>query len=125
MKTIIWVPTFVLIAFFCSFSTPSEGTVLSKTCEHIDPDDQVKLGECLFNNETFEGNGRTCATCHPSENNFTIDPKFIDTLPADDKLFVFEDLAQFPGLKMCRTPGDTPYRFQMRCPTSAVTPGTP
>jgi hypothetical protein len=50
----------------------------------------IKLGEHLFNNETFDGNGRTCATCHRPENNFTIDPKFIATLPSHDPLFVHE-----------------------------------
>jgi hypothetical protein len=24
-----------------------------------------------------DGNGRTCATCHPPTNNFSIDPEFI------------------------------------------------
>jgi cytochrome c peroxidase len=98
----------LFFAVFFSLSASSEGAVLSKTCKNIDPSDKVKLGECLFNKETFEGNGRTCASCHPPENNFTIDPKFIKTLPAKDKLFVFEDLANFPGLKMCRAPGATP-----------------
>jgi hypothetical protein len=41
-------------------------------------------------NETFNGNGRTCATCHPPTNNFTIDPAFIATLPPTDPLFVAE-----------------------------------
>jgi len=53
-------------------------------------DDMVALGEELFFNETFDGNGRTCGTCHPAENNFTIDPDFIAGLPADDPLFVAE-----------------------------------
>lgn len=52
--------------------------------------DLVTLGEELFFNETFNGNGRTCGTCHPAENNFTLDPDFIATLPADDPLFVAE-----------------------------------
>jgi cytochrome c peroxidase len=91
---------FAMVAF--TLPTSSEAVVLSSTCGHIDPSEQVKLGECLFNFEEFEGNGRTCATCHPPANNFTIDPKFIKTLPANDKLFVFEDIGNFPGLKQCR-----------------------
>ncbi len=51
----------------------------------------VAEGEDLFFNETFGGNGRTCGTCHPSQHNFTIDPDFIATLPADDPLFVAEN----------------------------------
>ncbi len=50
----------------------------------------VAKGRELFFNETFGGNGRTCGTCHRAENNFTIDPSFIATLPASDALFVAE-----------------------------------
>jgi hypothetical protein len=55
--------------------------------------DQLILeGERLFCEETFEGNGRTCCTCHPFANNLTIEPLFIATLPDSDKLFVAETL---------------------------------
>lgn len=50
----------------------------------------IAKGKEIFFNETFDGNGRTCGTCHPAENNFTIDPAFIATLPADNPLFVGE-----------------------------------
>jgi cytochrome c peroxidase len=50
----------------------------------------IAKGRQLFNSETFGGNGRTCATCHPEANNFTIDPAFIAKLPATDPLFVAE-----------------------------------
>ncbi|MEC4673029.1 MAG: hypothetical protein VST68_02455 [Nitrospirota bacterium] len=50
----------------------------------------IAQGEDIFFNETFQGNGRTCGTCHPIERNFTIDPFFIATLPDDDPLFVAE-----------------------------------
>jgi cytochrome c peroxidase len=50
----------------------------------------VEQGRDLFMNETFGGNGRTCATCHPPTNNFTLDPIFIEGLPDDDPLFVAE-----------------------------------
>jgi mono/diheme cytochrome c family protein len=53
-------------------------------------DQLVKRGREIFFNETFAGNGRTCGTCHPAENNFTLDPAFIATLPPDDPLFVAE-----------------------------------
>ena len=56
----------------------------------LSDEDLIELGEHLFNNETFDGNGRTCSTCHRPENNFTIDPKFIATLPSHDPLFVHE-----------------------------------
>lgn len=64
---------------------------------HPPPDPRpelVKKGEELFFNETFGGNGRTCGTCHPEENNFTLDPAFIATLPDEDPLFVAERLPE-------------------------------
>jgi mono/diheme cytochrome c family protein len=57
------------------------------------PDPQAALvarGEEIFFNETFDGNGRTCGTCHRAEENFSISPAFIATLPDDDPLFVAE-----------------------------------
>jgi len=53
-------------------------------------DELVLEGANLFLNETFDGNGRTCGTCHPPHNNFTIDPVFIASLPDDHPLFVAE-----------------------------------
>lgn len=50
----------------------------------------VERGRLIFFNETFNGNGRTCGTCHRAENNMTIDPTFIATLPNNDPLFVAE-----------------------------------
>jgi cytochrome c peroxidase len=51
---------------------------------------QIAEGRRLFINETFNGNGRTCTTCHRLDNNHTIDPKYIATLPPTDPLFVAE-----------------------------------
>ena len=56
----------------------------------------ITKGKEIFFNETFNGNGRTCGTCHPESDNFTIDPAFIATLPDDDPLFVAEFI---PALK--------------------------
>ncbi len=50
----------------------------------------INEGRKLFFNETFNGNGRTCGTCHPANNNFTIDPEYIAKLPKNDPLFVAE-----------------------------------
>jgi cytochrome c peroxidase len=50
----------------------------------------IARGEKLFFEETFHGNGRTCGTCHPADNNFTIDPAYIATLSKRDPLFVAE-----------------------------------
>ena len=54
-------------------------------------DDLVARGEQLFFNETFDGNGRTCGTCHRAEDNFGLSPDFIATLPPDDPLFIAEN----------------------------------
>ena len=57
------------------------------------PDPEAALvarGEQIFFEETFDGNGRTCGTCHRAEENFSISPAFIATLPDDDPLFVAE-----------------------------------
>ena len=62
-------------------------------CQPRPPDPQTALiekGRDIFFNETFGGNGRTCGTCHRQEENFTITPAFIATLPNDDPLFVAE-----------------------------------
>lgn len=53
-------------------------------------DELIARGRDLFFKETFGGNGRTCGTCHPASNNFTIDPAFIAKLPPTDPLFVAE-----------------------------------
>ena len=55
-----------------------------------DPPDLVAEGERIFFYETFDGNGRTCGTCHRLEDNFGLSPAFIATLPPDDPLFIAE-----------------------------------
>lgn len=62
-------------------------------------DNLVRQGARLFNTETFGGNGRTCATCHPASNNFTIDSAFIATLPQSDPLFVAENVPALAQLE--------------------------
>jgi cytochrome c peroxidase len=53
-------------------------------------DQLVVSGANTFFNQQFSGNGRTCGTCHRQEDNLTIDPAFIATLPSNDPLFVAE-----------------------------------
>lgn len=50
----------------------------------------ITRGRKSFFNETFNGNGRTCGTCHRENGNLTIDPEFIDGLPPNDPLFAAE-----------------------------------
>ena len=60
--------------------------------------DLVRQGEHLFELETFDGNGRTCATCHPREASFRLSPDDVRarfeairaTGTPDDPLFVGE-----------------------------------
>jgi len=54
----------------------------------------ITQGRNIFFNERFNGNSRTCGTCHRENNNMTIDPEFIATLPANDPLFVAENNPQ-------------------------------
>ena len=67
-------------------------TTLISSCQTSPPAPPtiVEIGEDLFFNETFAGNGRTCGTCHPATENFTLSSEFIASLPDDDPLFVAE-----------------------------------
>jgi hypothetical protein len=59
----------------------------------------IEEGRRLFFEEQFNGNTRTCGTCHPAGNNFTIDPTFISTLSPLDPLFIAENNTQLAGLE--------------------------
>jgi hypothetical protein len=61
---------------------------------------QICVGADIFFRETFDGNGRTCGTCHPAQNNLTLDENFVGALPADDPLFVFKTNPDLAGLEM-------------------------
>ena len=82
MKKILAIMCVAVLVTACSQQAPNP---------LLDPNEElISRGKEIFFNETFDGNGRTCGTCHRKENNFTIDPAFIATLPADDPLFVAE-----------------------------------
>jgi len=54
----------------------------------------ICAGADIFFRETFNGNGRTCGSCHPVAHNFTLDGNFVTALHTSkpqDPLFVFED----------------------------------
>jgi cytochrome c peroxidase len=59
----------------------------------------VCVGAELFFRDDFGGNGRSCASCHPADNNYTIDPTFIAQLPNSDPLFVAEQDPDLQGLE--------------------------
>lgn len=66
----------------------------------VSPD--VCAGADIFFRETFDGNGRTCGSCHPVANNLTIDVPFIEALHAQnerDPLFVSEFVAELGQLE--------------------------
>ena len=61
----------------------------------------ICAGADVFFRETFNGNGRTCGTCHAANNNFTLDPASVAALRASnptDPLFVFEQNPQLAEL---------------------------
>ena len=61
----------------------------------------ICAGADVFFRETFNGNGRTCATCHPANNNFTLDPASVAARRASnpaDPLFVSEQNPQLAEL---------------------------
>ncbi len=61
----------------------------------------ICAGADVFFRETFNGNGRTCRTCHSANNNFTLDPASVAALRASnpaDPLFVFEQSPQLAEL---------------------------
>jgi hypothetical protein len=64
----------------------------------------IEEGRRIFFEEDFDGNGRTCGTCHPATHNFTIDAEFIQNLHRRnprDPLFVAEFV---PALKDLENP---------------------
>jgi cytochrome c peroxidase len=73
-----------------TFSAPVSPAAVTASPAAVRLDRLISRGATLFFDEPFGGNGRTCGTCHPASNNFTIDPAFIRTLPGSDPLFVAE-----------------------------------
>lgn len=77
--------------------TPSQGLSLINTAEAtgITPrgfanSRLLNKGRELFFEESFNGNGRTCATCHRENDNLALSLKTIAALPDDDPLFIVE-----------------------------------
>lgn len=91
-------------------ATPVDPAIMAqvgprKAVSAKDREKLIEKGRKLFLKETFDGNGRTCATCHPPTNNFTLDVAFIEGLPDDDPLFVAEfnpDLAELEDPELMR-----------------------
>jgi hypothetical protein len=90
-------------------ATTGQALTLAEHTAVCEEDPRVELGlvsldACvgaeLFFREPFGGNGRTCASCHPAGNNFTIDAGFIATLPASDPLFIAENDSALENLEI-------------------------
>ncbi len=84
----------ILILTMQSTLASDDAPVTPETCSDKNVDKTnaalVAEGRRLFKEETFQGNGRTCETCHRENKNFTIDTDIIAQLPASDPLFVNE-----------------------------------
>src|SRR5215813_4882290 len=68
-------------------------TLVLVACQPAQRDPQealIEKGRQSFFNETFNGNGRTCGTCHRENANLTIDAEFIEDLSPNDPIFVAE-----------------------------------
>ena len=63
---------------------------------------EVCAGADIFFRETFDGNGRTCGSCHPQDNNTTLDAPFVAALKQRnprDPLFVADNDPNLSGLE--------------------------
>jgi cytochrome c peroxidase len=52
----------------------------------LEDDSLATIGQQLFTNETFDGNGRTCATCHDAGVAFALTPQGVESRFNDDPL---------------------------------------
>ncbi len=66
-------------------------SLLPGTARAIDPKlaSLVNQGFSVFTKTTFNGNGRTCSTCHLPQSDFTISPADIPTLSAHQQALLF------------------------------------
>jgi len=58
------------------------------------------IGGDIFFRESFNGNGRTCSTCHRVNHNLVMDAGFMTNLPLADPLFVAETIPALAGLEL-------------------------
>ena len=84
------------IAAMLIFSMLFNGAV---SAEPINRDESLLIDEGfrIFNEETFEGNGRTCGTCHVPSEQYSIGTQFIKNLKGKKRDLVFA--TNVPGLE--------------------------
>ncbi|MBI2893989.1 MAG: hypothetical protein HYY06_10590 [Deltaproteobacteria bacterium] len=79
-RPVAWTQVWLLVAAVALALLARRGrwiaaaTVALFACASDPVDQTLGRGEALFRNETFEGNGRTCATCHVPEEELTLAP---------------------------------------------------
>jgi cytochrome c peroxidase len=66
----------------------------------------INQGFTVFNTQTFNGNGRTCTTCHLPQADFDISPADLPTLSAHQQLLVFgsNTIGGLPGRDLLENP---------------------
>ncbi len=72
IKQICLMSCVIITMYFCPIQVSANGITPSKMPNAV----LINEGRKLFFKETFNGNGRTCGTCHPAKNNFTHDPEY-------------------------------------------------
>lgn len=83
-----------------SFELVSSAIASGITPDGFFPDfdsDLLNEGRRLFFDETFEGNGRSCGTCHLENDNLALSLESIAALPAHDPLFIVEQEYRLDG----------------------------
>lgn len=91
---------FALLVVVLAAGSPAAADSTQVLISHGLISQEVGDGGDLFLRETFDGNGRTCGTCHSVEDNQTVGPEFIATLPPTDPLFVAEFDSQLTELEV-------------------------
>ncbi len=79
--------------------TPTVTSTASPTPTIVVTPALVDEGARIFFQETFDGNGRTCGTCHPASAGFTLTTEFVAGRPANDPLFVSSRMAELAALE--------------------------
>lgn len=87
-------------------ATPTPRNTAGQTATLAD-ESLINQGQRVFASETFNGNGRTCQTCHlPGRDQFGLTTQTVRSLPPDDALFVFEPNINILRLTAASFPGD-------------------
>lgn len=89
----LFVAAIAMMALLVPLSLPRSAAAAALTAAQAN---LINQGFTLFTTDTFNGNGRTCATCHIPQNDYTIGPKDIAALTVSAHNLL---LATTPGLE--------------------------